>query len=82
MAKLLESHIRSNTDFEVPAKRHLGLVVFCLKVCNLSLYLNCAVNYKYVDLIVFTRKSLLTCAKKSRLRLVQWWFVIYLNVVS
>uniref|UniRef100_I3IUF7 Histidine decarboxylase n=1 Tax=Oreochromis niloticus TaxID=8128 RepID=I3IUF7_ORENI len=42
MAKLLESHIKSNTDFEVPAKRHLGLVVFCLKVCNLSLYLNCA----------------------------------------
>ncbi|XP_004543597.3 histidine decarboxylase [Maylandia zebra] len=34
MAKLLESHIRSNTDFEVPAKRHLGLVVFCLKVWN------------------------------------------------
>lgn len=82
MAKLLESHIKSNTDFEVPAKRHLGLVVFCLKVCNLSLYWNCAVNYKYIDLIAFTRKSLLTCAKKSLLHLVQWWFVIYLNVVS
>uniref|UniRef100_A0A668VED1 Histidine decarboxylase n=1 Tax=Oreochromis aureus TaxID=47969 RepID=A0A668VED1_OREAU len=80
--KNLQAHIRHVSDFEVPAKRHLGLVVFCLKVCNLSLYLNCAVNYKYVDLIAFTRKSLLTCAKKSLLHLVQWWFVIYLNVVS
>uniref|UniRef100_A0A3Q3DP94 Histidine decarboxylase n=1 Tax=Hippocampus comes TaxID=109280 RepID=A0A3Q3DP94_HIPCM len=32
MAKLLESLIRSNPNFEVPAKRYLGLVVFCLKV--------------------------------------------------
>lgn len=32
MAKLFESHVRSNPNFEVPAKRHLGLVVFCLKV--------------------------------------------------
>uniref|UniRef100_A0A3B5KQW8 Histidine decarboxylase n=1 Tax=Xiphophorus couchianus TaxID=32473 RepID=A0A3B5KQW8_9TELE len=34
MAKLLESHIRSDPNFEVPAERHLGLVVFCLKVCK------------------------------------------------
>ncbi|KAK5874223.1 hypothetical protein PBY51_019190 [Eleginops maclovinus] len=34
MAKLLESHIRSDPNFEVPAERHLGLVVFCLKVGN------------------------------------------------
>lgn len=32
MAKLLESHIKSDPNFEVPAERHLGLVVFCLKV--------------------------------------------------
>lgn len=32
MAKLLESHIRSDPNFELPAERHLGLVVFCLKV--------------------------------------------------
>lgn len=32
MAKLLESHIKREPHFEVPAKRHLGLVVFCLKV--------------------------------------------------
>ncbi|XP_039991372.1 histidine decarboxylase [Xiphias gladius] len=34
MAKLLESHIRSDPNFEVPALRHLGLVVFCLKGGN------------------------------------------------
>ncbi|XP_008287660.1 histidine decarboxylase [Stegastes partitus] len=34
MAKLLESHIRSDPNFEVPAERHLGLVVFCLKAGN------------------------------------------------
>lgn len=37
MAKLLESHIRTDPNFEVPAERHLGLVVFCLKVCNRNL---------------------------------------------
>ncbi|XP_071384855.1 histidine decarboxylase [Centroberyx affinis] len=34
MAKLLESQIRSDPNFEVPAERHLGLVVFCLKGGN------------------------------------------------
>ncbi|KAM9860877.1 histidine decarboxylase [Aulostomus maculatus] len=34
MAKLLESHIMSDLNFEVPAKSHLGLVVFCLKAGN------------------------------------------------
>ncbi|XP_031695271.1 histidine decarboxylase-like [Anarrhichthys ocellatus] len=34
MAKLLESHIKSEPNFEVPAERHLGLVVFCLKGGN------------------------------------------------
>ncbi|XP_075904608.1 histidine decarboxylase isoform X5 [Nelusetta ayraudi] len=34
MAKLLESHIRSDPHFEIPAGRHLGLVVFCLKGGN------------------------------------------------
>ncbi|KAG2470480.1 DCHS decarboxylase, partial [Polypterus senegalus] len=34
MAKLFESLVRSDTDFEVPAERHLGLVVFCLKGPN------------------------------------------------
>nr|XP_054588323.1 histidine decarboxylase [Nothobranchius furzeri] len=34
MANLLESHIRSDPNFEVPAERHLGLVVFCLKAGN------------------------------------------------
>ncbi|KAM8895052.1 histidine decarboxylase [Spinachia spinachia] len=34
MAKLLESHIKNEPHFEVPAKRHLGLVVFCLKAGN------------------------------------------------
>lgn len=36
MAKLLESHIKSDPNFEVPAERHLGLVVFCLKVCDVN----------------------------------------------
>lgn len=36
MAKLLESHIKSDPNFEVPAKRQLGLVVFCLKVCDVN----------------------------------------------
>lgn len=39
MAKLLESHIRSDPNFEVPAVRHLGLVVFCLKVRSMNLNL-------------------------------------------
>ncbi|KAK0144010.1 Histidine decarboxylase [Merluccius polli] len=30
MAELLESHIKKDPNFEVPAKRHLGLVVFSL----------------------------------------------------
>ncbi|XP_046898037.1 histidine decarboxylase [Hypomesus transpacificus] len=34
MAKLLESLVRSDPNFEVPAERHLGLVVFCLKGGN------------------------------------------------
>ncbi|XP_068455495.1 histidine decarboxylase [Clinocottus analis] len=34
MAKLLESHIKSDPHFELPAERHLGLVVFCLKGGN------------------------------------------------
>ncbi|XP_065808872.1 histidine decarboxylase [Labrus bergylta] len=34
MAKLLESHLRSDQNFEIPAERHLGLVVFCLKGGN------------------------------------------------
>ncbi|XP_077450825.1 histidine decarboxylase [Stigmatopora argus] len=34
MAKLLETLIRSDPNFEVPAKRYLGLVVFCLKGGN------------------------------------------------
>ncbi|CAF99828.1 unnamed protein product, partial [Tetraodon nigroviridis] len=32
MAKLFESQVKGNSNFEVPAERHLGLVVFCLKV--------------------------------------------------
>ncbi|XP_061078548.1 histidine decarboxylase [Conger conger] len=34
MAKLFESLVRSDPNFEIPAKRHLGLVVFCLKEGN------------------------------------------------
>ncbi|XP_076025678.1 histidine decarboxylase [Genypterus blacodes] len=34
MAKLLETQIKSDGHFEVPAQRHLGLVVFCLKGGN------------------------------------------------
>ncbi|CAN9507169.1 unnamed protein product [Ophioblennius macclurei] len=36
MAKLLESLINRDQNFEVPAERHLGLVVFCLKAGNAS----------------------------------------------
>lgn len=42
MAKLLESHIRSDPNFEVPAERHLGLVVFCLKVGGTDLNCLCS----------------------------------------
>lgn len=58
MAKLLESRIRSDPNFEVPAERHLGLVVFCLKVCSIlcqivyAVYVY-AVNYKNVNLKCF-----------------------------
>uniref|UniRef100_A0A8C6U357 Histidine decarboxylase n=1 Tax=Neogobius melanostomus TaxID=47308 RepID=A0A8C6U357_9GOBI len=34
MAKLFETHIRNDPNFEIPAQRHLGLVVFCLKRGN------------------------------------------------
>lgn len=36
MAELLESHIKKDPNFDVPAERHLGLVVFCLKVRSTS----------------------------------------------
>ncbi|GCB81439.1 hypothetical protein scyTo_0023144, partial [Scyliorhinus torazame] len=36
MAKFFESLVRSDCNFEVPAKRHLGLVTFRLKVRKLS----------------------------------------------
>lgn len=36
MAKLFESQVKKNPHFEVPAKRHLGLVVFCLKVRDVN----------------------------------------------
>ncbi|KAL0154185.1 hypothetical protein M9458_050511 [Cirrhinus mrigala] len=32
MAKLFESLVRNDTNFQIPAQRHLGLVVFCLRV--------------------------------------------------
>uniref|UniRef100_A0AAZ3P8N8 Histidine decarboxylase n=1 Tax=Oncorhynchus tshawytscha TaxID=74940 RepID=A0AAZ3P8N8_ONCTS len=41
MAKLLESLVRCDPNFDLPADRHLGLVVFCLKVYGL--YLCCIV---------------------------------------
>uniref|UniRef100_A0AAY4DV15 Histidine decarboxylase n=1 Tax=Denticeps clupeoides TaxID=299321 RepID=A0AAY4DV15_9TELE len=34
MGKLFESLVRSDPNFEIPAQRHLGLVVFCLKGGN------------------------------------------------
>eukprot|EP00063_Salmo_salar_P067333 XP_014042168.1 PREDICTED: nuclear envelope pore membrane protein POM 121-like [Salmo salar] len=34
MAKLLESLVRCDPNFDMPAERHLGLVVFCLKEGN------------------------------------------------
>ncbi|KAL4613306.1 histidine decarboxylase [Arapaima gigas] len=34
MAKLFESFVTADPNFEVPAQRHLGLVVFCLKAGN------------------------------------------------
>lgn len=36
MAKLFESHVKRDPNFEVPAERHLGLVVFCLKVRDVN----------------------------------------------
>lgn len=49
MAKLLESQIRSDPNFEVPAERHLGLVVFCLKVCIYVVnYKNISVNSSFI----------------------------------
>lgn len=34
MAKLFESLVRKDTNFQIPAQRHLGLVVFCLRAGN------------------------------------------------
>lgn len=36
MAKYFESLVRNDPFFEIPAKRHLGLVVFRLKVMRSS----------------------------------------------
>lgn len=36
MAKLFESHLKKDPNFEVPVERHLGLVVFCLKVRDVN----------------------------------------------
>uniref|UniRef100_A0A8C6U410 Histidine decarboxylase n=1 Tax=Neogobius melanostomus TaxID=47308 RepID=A0A8C6U410_9GOBI len=37
--RLFETHIRNDPNFEIPAQRHLGLVVFCLKVSKVWLLL-------------------------------------------
>lgn len=37
MAKYFESLVRNDPFFEIPAKRHLGLVVFRLKVMPSSM---------------------------------------------
>lgn len=37
MAKYFESLVRNDPFFEIPAKRHLGLVVFRLKVMPSSI---------------------------------------------
>ncbi|XP_051580796.1 histidine decarboxylase-like [Myxocyprinus asiaticus] len=34
MAKLFESLVRGDLNFQIPAQRHLGLVVFCLRAGN------------------------------------------------
>ncbi|XP_056111769.1 histidine decarboxylase isoform X1 [Rhinichthys klamathensis goyatoka] len=34
MAKLFESLVQNDTNFQIPAQRHLGLVVFCLRAGN------------------------------------------------
>ena len=46
MAKLLESQIRKDPHFEIPAQRHLGLVVFALTVFKTA---HCALKRMYFD---------------------------------
>lgn len=43
MAKYFESLVRKDPFFEIPAKRHLGLVVFRLKVMSFSVAMNDAI---------------------------------------
>lgn len=67
MAKLLESHIRSDPHFEVPAERHLGLVVFCLKVLNTILkYLSSKLYQCFIyvfHLLIITNYPVTPCSK-------------------
>lgn len=44
MAKYFESLVRSDPLFEIPAKRHLGLVVFRLKVKMMIICINSGMN--------------------------------------
>lgn len=46
MAKYFESLVRNDPSFEIPAKRHLGLVVFRLKVMPVMPY---PMAYNYVS---------------------------------
>lgn len=45
MAKYFESLVRKDPFFEIPAKRHLGLVVFRLKVMSSSVAMHDAIRW-------------------------------------
>ena len=87
MAKLLESHIRSDTNFEVPAVRHLGLVVFWLKVRSMKLNLFMQKrgkdNIQYVHwLIIVEMYKLVRHTLFKGLRVQSFIFVLIMTLLS
>lgn len=80
MAKLFESHVKRDPNFEVPAERHLGLVVFSLKVCDVDSTwgrgglsgLSCYLSLKK-QMNTLVRKPHSHCGQSS----LRWMMIIY-----
>ena len=53
MAEKFEAFLKSDSRFEIPAERHLGMVVFRLKVSLM------VVSFKHTQIISYSKESLL-----------------------
>uniref|UniRef100_A0A8C9W7N2 Histidine decarboxylase n=1 Tax=Scleropages formosus TaxID=113540 RepID=A0A8C9W7N2_SCLFO len=69
MAKLFESFVKADPNFEVPAQRHLGLVVFCLKVHE---QFNCTYLQQKWQGLHYATIEYYTVVLKARVQSVLW----------